>query len=256
MAALRTLPYALSGQQFHCGTFNCISSSCTCILWPLYNNILSFSLCLSLSLSVSVCLSVCLLTSLSHTTSLSLSFPSLSLSLHLLSRLRHFCNNEACNTFFHAHIMSRINYVSNVWDGCNDVHIKKLQSVQKRAVKVLCAASPMLTGRGHISYGPLPLKVHLRYNKCILVHKVIRNKSPQYPRQLVHAGARIDHSSRNSILILPKTRIDIYKMSFAYSGSFCWNALPRSLKTACSVSIFKSKALQHFRTECNISFQS
>ncbi len=173
-------------------------------------------------------------------------------NVYLLSRLRHFCNSEACNTFFHAHIMSRINYVSNVWDGCSDVHIKKLKAVHKRAVKVLCAASPMLTGRGHISYGPLPLKEHLQCNKCILVHKVIHNKSPQYLRQLVRTGARNDHSSRNSILILPKTRIDIYKMSFAYSGSFCWNALPRSLKIACSVSTFKSKALQHFRTECNI----
>ena len=44
-------------------------------------------------------------------------------NVYLLSRLRHFCNSEACNTFFH--IMSRINYVSNVWDGCSDVHIKK-----------------------------------------------------------------------------------------------------------------------------------
>ena len=133
----------------------------------------------------------------------------------------------------------------------SDLHLKKLKAVHKRAVKVLCAASPMLTGRGHISYGPLPLKEHLQYNKCILVHKVIHNKSPQSLRQLVQIGARSNHSSRNSILILPITRIDIYKMSFAYSGSFCWNAQPRSLKIACSVSTFKSKALQHVRTECN-----
>ena len=113
--------------------------------------------------------------------------------------------------FFHAHIMSRINYVSNVWGCCSDVHIKKLQAVHKRAVKILCAVSPMLTGRGHISYGPLPLKEHLQYNKCILVHTVIHNKSPQYLRQLVHIGARSDHGLRNSSLILPKTRIDIYE---------------------------------------------
>ena len=139
------------------------------------------------------------------------------------------------------------------------MYIKKktpLKAVHKRAVKVFCAVSPMLTGRGHISYGPLPLKEHFQFNKCILVHKVIHNKSPQYLRQLVHTGARSDHTSRNNILILPKTRIDIYKMSFAYSGSFCCNALHRSLKIVCSVSTFKSKALQHFRTECNISFQS
>ena len=132
------------------------------------------------------------------------------------------------------------------------MYISKNKFVHKRAVKVLCAASPMLTGRGHISYGPLPFKELLRCNKCILVHKVIHNKSPQYLRQLVHTGARNHHSSRNSILILPKTWIDIYKMRFAYSESFCWNALPRSLKIACSVSTFKSKVLQHFRTKCNI----
>ena len=127
---------------------------------------------------------------------------------------------------------------------------KKLKAVHKRAVKVLCAASPVLTGRGHISHCPLPSKEHLQYNKCILVHKVIHNKSPQYLRQLVQVGALSDHSSWNSILILPQKRIDIYKMSFAYSGFFCWNVLPKSLKMVCSVSTFKSKALQHFRTEC------
>ena len=56
-------------------------------------------------------------------------------NVYLLSRLRHFCNTETCNTFFHAHIMSRINYVSNVWDSCSDVHLKKLKAVHKRAVK-------------------------------------------------------------------------------------------------------------------------
>ena len=124
-----------------------------------------------------------------------------------MCRLRRFCDSETCNTFFHAHIMSRINYVSNVWDGSSDVHIKKLKSVHKRAVKVFCAALPMLTGRVNISYDPLPLKEHIWYNKCILVHKVIHNKSPQYLRQLLHTGARSEHGSRNSILILPKTRV-------------------------------------------------
>ena len=120
--------------------------------------------------------------SLSRSLSLSLLPPAstnaVAKNVYLLSHLRHFCNSEACNTFFHAHIRSRINYVSNVCDGCSDVHIKKLKAVHKRAVKVLCASSPMLTGRGRISYGSLPLKGHLQCNKCILVHKVIHNKSP------------------------------------------------------------------------------
>ena len=49
------------------------------------------------------------------------------INVYLLSRLGHVCNSEACNTFFHAHIMSRINYISNVRDSCSDVHLKNLK---------------------------------------------------------------------------------------------------------------------------------
>ena len=87
------------------------------------------------------------------------------------------------------------------------MYISKSKSVHKRAVKVLCAASPMLTGGGHTLYGPVPLKELFRCNKCILVHKVIYNKSAQYLRQLVHTGVRNDISPRNSNRILLKTEL-------------------------------------------------
>ena len=102
-------------------------------------------------------------------------------------------------TFLHARIMSRINYISNVWDSCSDMHIKKLKFVHKRAVKVLCAPSPVLAGRGYNSHGSLPLKEHLWCNKRILLHKVIHNKSHPIREKLVQTGAHRDHSSRNSI---------------------------------------------------------
>ena len=120
----------------------------------------------------------------------------------LLSRLRHFSKVEACRTFFHAHIMSQINYVFNVGDSCSDVHTKKLISILKRAVIVLHTTSQMLPRRGHTSVNPLPLKQHLKSNKCILIHKVIHNKSPTYLRQLLHAGTRSNGNSRKSFSFL------------------------------------------------------
>ena len=66
-----------------------------------------------------------------------------------------------------------------------------------------------LTGCEHISYGPLPRKQHLQFNKCILVHKVVHGTSPPCLGQPVHTGARSDHSSRNRMIILPKTGTDI-----------------------------------------------
>ena len=107
------------------------------------------------------------------------------------------------------------------------VHMKTLISVYKRAVKVLCAASQMLPGRGHTSVDPLPLKQHLQYNKCILVHTVVHNKSACL-RQLPHAGTRSSVNSRNSIFVLPKTGIDPYKLSFSYIGSYCYRVISKT----------------------------
>ena len=52
--------------------------------------------------------------------------------------------------------------------------------------------------------------------------KVAHSKSVPYLRQPLHAGVRNDGRSWNGIiLILTKTRLDIRKMSFAYSGFSC-----------------------------------
>ena len=39
--------------------------------------------------------------------------------------------------------------------------------------------------------------------------------------------------------VLPHTRIDLYKMRFAFSGSSVWNSLPPKMKTYKSVIGFK-----------------
>ena len=138
----------------------------------------------------------------------------------------------------------------NVWDSCSDVHIKKQICTQTCSQSSLCCFANANWTRAHFTWS-ITLKELLRCNKCILVHKVIYNKSAQYLRQLVHTGVRNDISPRNSNRILLKTELTFMKIFFAYSVSFCWNELPRSLKITGSVSTFNSKALQHFRTECN-----
>ena len=40
--------------------------------------------------------------------------------------------------------------------------------------------------------------------------------------------------------VLPRTRIDLYKMNFAFSGSSVWNSLPPKTKTYKSVRGFKA----------------
>ena len=116
-----------------------------------------------------------------------------------------------------------------------------------------CAASPMLTGRGHISYGPLPLKEHLQCNNCILVHKVIHNKSPPSIWDSVSTlerAATIVHGT--AVLFCPKQELTFIRWVLLILDPFLGMRYLEVLRIACSVSTFKSKALQRFRTKCNI----
>lgn len=170
---------------------------------------------------------------------------SIAKNVYLLSRLKPVVNPEACYFFFNSYIMSKINYVSNVWDCCSDVHLNKLNSVYKRAVKILLKNVPMMNKQLLI---PLSLTQHLKFNKCTLMHKIIHGKCPAYLEQNIGCYVRGNPHSRCGTLILPKPRIDLFKSSLTYSGTSCWNSLPKNLKEPLSTKTFKAKLQYYIRS--------
>ena len=164
-------------------------------------------------------------------------------NIYLLSKIRDIANYEAKRTFFFAHIMSHLSYVSNVWDGSAEVHMKILYSLHRRAIKMLpCRVSP----KSEISYenlGILPLSKQLLYNKSVLVFRTLCGKSPAYLLDFLTQSERSDSNRR---LLLPKPRIDLYKMSFAFSGSTVWNDLPDYIKASRSLPQFKRSSFKYY----------
>ena len=163
-------------------------------------------------------------------------------NVYLLSKIKDIVNCEAKRMFFFAHIMSHLNYVSNVWDGSAEVHIKLLQSLHKRAVKMLTYGSPPETNI-YKKVQILPLKKQLLYNKNVLVYRTLFRKTPSYLRHLITCSER--SPGLNHRLRLPKPRIDLYKTSFAFSGSFSWNELPTSVKASRSLPSFKKSVFKY-----------
>ena len=76
-------------------------------------------------------------------------------------------------------------------------HIEKHICTQTCSQSSSCGFTNV-TGRGQTSADPLPLKQHLQYNECILVHKVVHNKAPAYLRELLHAETSSIVKERNS----------------------------------------------------------
>ena len=63
----------------------------------------------------------------------------------LLSKLRYIVDIETRKLFFNAHIKPHIDYASVVWDGCSDVFKRRLNSLHRRAVKVILPDTTLTT---------------------------------------------------------------------------------------------------------------
>ena len=164
-------------------------------------------------------------------------------NIYLLSKLKLYVDKHALNLFFHAHCMSHINYASTVWSKAGEVHLKKLNSLHRRAAKIIVPNAFLSTDQKLKSAGILPLTQQFDFNTAVLVYKTRLGLAPQYLKVLllVSGGKYF-----NDKYILPQTRIDLFKSSFSFQGAYIWNSLPASVKKCESLGSFKYCLKKHF----------
>ena len=164
-------------------------------------------------------------------------------SLFLLNKLKPYIDTDAKKIFFHAHCLCHINYASVIWDGAASRHFKRLQSLFKRAVKIILPDPLLSQYEKHSQLNILPLQKHLNVNKCLFLYKIQNALAPDYLSHfLIPSSNR--YASKN--YILPRTRIDLYKSSIAFSGASLWNTLPSDIKTCSSFKGLRLALYEHF----------
>ena len=159
-------------------------------------------------------------------------------NLLLLSKLRNVINKPARILFYNAHIQSHLHYASVVWDNVSDVQFKRLNSLHRRAAKLIHPDPSLSTDDKLLACGLLSLKDSLLLSKGVFVHKILHLNSPGYLTKLLRPSlAR--YSSHTLNLLLPKPRLDLFKSSLAFSGPSVWNSLPLFIKSIFKTSSFK-----------------
>ena len=123
--------------------------------------------------------------------------------------------------FCHAHISSHLTYASTVWDGCSDILFNKLNSLHRRAAKLMISDSSLSTDTKLRYLGILPLKEKLMFNKAALVFKAYTN--------LKQLFICFNNRATSRLITLPKPRIGLFKTSFSFSGASLWNIIPNQI---------------------------
>ena len=163
-----------------------------------------------------------------------------------MSQLRHFVDTPKRKLFYHAHISSHLTYASTVWDGCSHILFNKLNSLHRRAAKLMISDSSLSTDTKLRYLGLLPLKEKLMFNKAVLVFKAYKNLAPPYLKQLFFICSNIRATSR--FITLPRPRIDLFKTSLSFSGTSLWNTIPKRIKSCNSLTSFKTQLYKWFRS--------
>ena len=162
----------------------------------------------------------------------------LSKNVFLLSQLRKYITTKNLKMFFDAQIMSHLNFSSTTWDGCSGELLKKLNSIHRRAAKIMVQNPLQTTDEKLKNLRILPLAKQFKFNKAKLMHKIYTGKSPTYLNQLINKASE-RYGSNNIITPLP--RIDLYKTSFSFTGATIWNTLTADLKSTTSLKAFAGK---------------
>ena len=97
----------------------------------------------------------------------------MSTKLFLLSQLQYIINIDTRKLFYNAHIKPHIDYASVMWDGCGEVHLKILNSLHRRAGKLILPDPSLFTKQKTSALGILNLLQQLVYSKGIFMHKFL-----------------------------------------------------------------------------------
>ena len=164
-----------------------------------------------------------------------------SVKVFQLSKIKHFLNMHARKLFFQAHIQSTIDYASTLWDSTSANTLKPLVSLHKRALKLIILKTSTLNASDYKTLDILPLKNRLKYNKGLLMYKIMSGNAPP---NLTSSFSISSYSHYANKINLPIPRIDLFKSSLKYSGTILWNTLPESLKTSGHIT-FKTRLHTH-----------
>ena len=164
-----------------------------------------------------------------------------------IRRIRDLVPKSALIPLANALVTSRLDYCNSLYNGIAKTNVQKLQRIQNSIARAITKTPkydhirPILKDLHW-----LPVEMRIKFKTSLLVYKALQTGQPEYLKSML-SNPKHSHSTRfaNSLLDVPRTNTEIGKRAFSVAGPKLWNSLPLSVRTANSLSTFKSRLKTH-----------
>ena len=177
-----------------------------------------------------------------------------SVNYHLrnIRRISKFLDQDTKHAVVRSFILSRLDYGNALLYGAKSKDLDCLQSLQHKAIKLIFSANrfdspaPLMN-----TLHWLPIRERINFKICMYVFKCIHGNAPKYLSDFISHRLRpvtgpITRSSNDSTLIVAHVgRNCIGDKSFYVTAPRLWNALPRNIREAKSLTVFKKMLKSH-----------
>lgn len=169
--------------------------------------------------------------------------------LRLIAKVKPYLRQADLEKVIHVFITSRLDYCNSLYTGIGKSELYRLQLVQNAAARLLSGRKK----REHItpvlsSLHWLPVKYRIDFKVILFVFKCINGLAPEYLTDLVrlHRPSRDLRSASLMVLEVPRSKLrSSGDRAFSVAAPTLWNSLPVAVRTASSLSTFKSLLKTH-----------
>ena len=166
--------------------------------------------------------------------------------LFVLRKLRAILPPEALKIIYKACIEPLLDYCDTVWDVCGLSGMRKAQSLQNMAARIITGIFNFIDVRGVDlvkRLGWQTLRERRHFHTAVLMYKCINGMAPDYLSDQVTLISEVNtyntRSSSTLEVLVPTVNRSVFKKSFSYNGAIIWNSLPDFIRRADSLQSFK-----------------
>lgn len=171
----------------------------------------------------------------------------------IMRRVSSFVPYHALLKFYYAFIHSHLNYLVSVWGRACISHLKKLQVLQNRCLKIIFKHPPLystLQLYSDSSHNILPLLGLCKMQTLMLVHDFLYNPRMHHNMQFT-TGNRLRATRQANHLLYARAFTTLGQKRISFVGPAEFNMLPEEITQINNRSIFKSRLKPYLKLKIN-----